>query len=109
MLTLEEWAEWGDPAADEATYRAQRAYSPAENIREAQYPAVFAWTALEGTDVPPSGAAIWIAQLRARVTSDPQERPILLRATPTLGSSGDPRVEGVAWLLDQLGAVTLEE
>ncbi|MDN5901487.1 MAG: prolyl oligopeptidase family serine peptidase, partial [Brachybacterium sp.] len=109
MLTLEEWAEWGDPAADEATYRSQRGYSPAENIREAEYPAVFAWTALEGTDVPPACAAIWIAQLRARVTSDPGERPILLRATPTLGSAGDPRVEGVAWLLEQLGAVTLGE
>ena len=109
MLTLEEWAEWGDPAADEATYRCQRGYSPAENIREAVYPAIFAWTALEGTDVPPACAAIWVATLRDRVTSDPSERPILLRATPTLGSAGDPRVEGVAWLLEQLGAVTLGE
>ncbi|ATG50248.1 protease [Brachybacterium vulturis] len=109
MLTLEEWAEWGDPAADEATYRSQRGYSPAENIRETEYPAVFAWTALDGMDVPPACAAIWVAQLRARVTSDPSERPILLRATPTLGSAGDPRVEGVAWLLEQLGAVTLGE
>lgn len=109
MLTLEEWAEWGDPAADEASYRNLRGYSPTENIREAAYPAVFAWTALEGTDVPPACAAIWVAQLRDRVTSDPSERPILLRATPTSGSAGDPRVEGVAWLLEQLGAVTLGE
>ena len=109
MLTLEEWAEWGDPAGDEATYRSQRGYSPAENIRETEYPAVFAWTAMEGTDVPAACAAIWIAQLRERVTSDPTQRPILLRATPTMGSVGDPRVEGVAWLLDQLGAVTLGE
>ncbi|ASK66057.1 protease [Brachybacterium avium] len=109
MLTLEEWAEWGDPAADEATYRSQRGYSPAENIRDAEYPAVFTWTALEGTDVPPACAAIWVAQLRARVTSDLEERPILLRTTPTLGSAGDPWVEGVAWLLEQLGAVTLGE
>ncbi|WP_394216177.1 prolyl oligopeptidase family serine peptidase [Brachybacterium vulturis] len=109
MLTLEEWAEWGDPAADEATYRSQRAYSPAENIRGTEYPAVFAWTALDGMDVPSACAAIWVAQLRARVTSDPDERPVLLRATPTPGSAGDPRVEGVAWLLEQLGAVTLGE
>ena len=109
MLTLEEWAEWGDPAGDEATYRSQRGYSPAENIRETEYPAVFAWTAMEGTNTPVACAAIWIAQLRARVTSDLTERPILLRTTPTMGSAGDPRVEGVAWLLDQLGAVTLGE
>ena len=107
MLTLEEWAEWGDPAADETTYRCQRACSPAENVPESEFPAVFAWTSLEGMDVPPACAAIWIAQLRDRVASDPSERPILLRATATPGSAGDPRVEGVAWLLEQLGAVTL--
>lgn len=109
MLTLEEWAEWGDPAGDEATYRSLRGYSPAENIRETEYPAVFAWTAMEGTDIPAACAAIWVAQLRERVTSDPAQRPILLRATPTMGSAGDPRVEGVAWLLEQLGAITLGE
>ena len=109
MLTLEQWAEWGDPASDEANYRCLRSYSPAENIRETEYPAIFAWTALEGADVPAACAAIWIAQLRERVTSDPTQRPVLLRATPTMGSAGDPRVEGVAWLLDQLGAVTLGE
>ena len=107
MLTLEEWAEWGDPAADEATYRCQRDYSPAENVPEGEYPAVFAWTSLEGMDVPPACAAIWVAQLRDRVAPDPEERPILLRATASPGSAGDPRVEGVAWLLEQLGAATL--
>ncbi|SLM90810.1 protease II [Brachybacterium faecium] len=109
MLTLEEWAEWGDPAADEATYRCLRSYSPSENVRRAHYPAVFAWTAAEGTDVPPACAAIWVAELRDRVTSDPQERPILLRTLPTMSTATDARTEGVAWLLDQLGAVTLEE
>ena len=109
MLTLEEWAEWGDPAADEATYRCLRSYSPSENVRRAHYPAVFAWTAAEGTDVPPACAAIWVAELRDRVTSDPQERPILLRTLPTMSTATDARTEGVAWLLYQLGAVTLEE
>jgi oligopeptidase B len=108
MLTLEEWEEWGDPAENAADYHSLRSYSPAENVRETEYPAVFAWTALEGTDVPAACAAIWIAQLRERVTSDLTQRPILLRCTPTLGEDGDPRLEGVAWLLDQLGAATLE-
>lgn len=109
MLTLEEWAEWGDPAADEATYLCLRSYSPSENVRRAHYPAVFAWTAAEGTDVPPACAAIWVAELRDRVTSDPHKRPILLRTLPTMSTATDARTEGVAWLLDQLGAVTLEE
>ncbi len=108
MLTLEEWAEWGDPAENAADYHSLRSYSPAENVRETEYPAVFAWTALEGPDIPMACAAIWIAQLRDRVTSDLTERPILLRCTRTLGEDGDPRLEGVAWLLDQLGAATLE-
>lgn len=109
MLTIEEWAEWGDPAGDESTYRALRGFSPAENVRAVDYPAIYAWTALEGTDTPPACAAIWVAQLRDQVTSDPVERPILLRTTATPGAAGDPRVEGVAWLLDQLDAVTLGE
>ncbi|ATG56031.1 protease [Brachybacterium ginsengisoli] len=107
MLTLEEWAEWGDPAEDEATYRDLRGYTPTENIRAEQYPAVYAWTAHEGTEVPPGCAATWIATLRDTVTSSPEERPILLRTMPTPGTGGDPRREGVAWLLDQLGATTL--
>lgn len=109
MLTIEEWAEWGDPAGDESTYRALRGFSPAENVRAVDYPAIYAWTALEGTDTPPACAAIWVAQLRDQVTSDPVQRPILLRTTATPGAAGDPRVEGVAWLLDQLDAVTLGE
>ncbi|GLI29261.1 MULTISPECIES: prolyl oligopeptidase family serine peptidase [Brachybacterium] len=107
MLTLEEWTEFGDPAEDETAYRTLRACSPAENIRETEYPAVFALTALEGTDYPPSGAAIWVARLRERVTSDPAERPILLRVADSLEDGDDLRVEGGAWLLEQLGVADL--
>lgn len=107
MLTLEEWAEWGDPAADDAVYLCLRGISPAENVRETVYPSVFAWTALEGADVPSAGAAIWVAQLRDRVTSDLAERPVLLRAVPTTADSAQARAEAMAWLLDQLGAATL--
>src|SRR5690606_24017729 len=107
MLTLEEWTEFGDPAEDETAYRTLRACSPAENIRETEYPAVYAFTALEGTDYPPACAAIWVARLRERVTSDPAERPVLLRGADSLEDGEDLRVEGVAWLLDQLGAADL--
>ncbi len=108
MLTLAEWTEFGDPAEDETSYRTLRACSPSENIRETDYPSVYAFTALEGADHPPAGTAIWVARLRDRVTSDPAERPILLRVADSLGTGEDLRIEGVAWLLDQLGAASLE-
>ncbi|WP_158542049.1 prolyl oligopeptidase family serine peptidase [Brachybacterium sp. JB7] len=105
MLTLEEWMEWGDPAGDEAAYRCLRDYSPAENIRAEEYPAVYAWTARDGTDVPFGEAAVWISQLRATVTSDPEARPVLLRCLADLQDGGvGVQVEAMAWLLDQLGA-----
>jgi oligopeptidase B len=108
MLSLEEWTEFGDPAEDETAYRALRACSPAENIRATEYPAVYAFTALEGIDIPPACAAIWVARLRERVTSDPARRPVLLRVADSLADGAELRVEGVAWLLDQLGAASLE-
>ncbi|AXK46934.1 prolyl oligopeptidase family serine peptidase [Brachybacterium saurashtrense] len=107
MLTLEEWEEWGDPAADAGTYRSLRACTPAENVHPAPYPAVYAWTALEGAEAPPACAAIWIAQLRHHTTADSAERPILLRVHESLPGAADPRAEGTAWVLDQLGAATL--
>lgn len=104
LLTLEEWAEWGDPAGDEQIYRRLRSYSPAENIRAADYPAVFAWTSLDDMEVLAAEAAIWVAALRERVTSDPAERPILLRCVPTAADDNSAlQTESMAWLLDQLG------
>ncbi|MDN5687111.1 MAG: prolyl oligopeptidase family serine peptidase [Brachybacterium sp.] len=103
MLTLEEWMEWGDPVEDEAIYHHLRGYSPAENVPETEFPAVFAWTALEGTDIPPTEAAVWVAQLRARITSDPTQRPVLLRSLPAVhGAAVEAHAESMAWLLDQL-------
>ena len=55
-----------------------------------------------------SCAALWVPRLRERVTPDPVERPILLRVADSLEDGEDLRVEGVAWLLDQLGAADLE-
>lgn len=105
LLTLQEWAEWGDPAEEEPVYRALRAYSPAENIAETDYPAVLAQTVREGNEVPHGEAAVWIAELRAKATSDPVERPVLLRSAPA-ADAGAParRTEAMAWLLDQLEA-----
>ena len=103
MLTLEEWMEWGDPVEDEAVYRHLRRYSPSENVPETEFPAVFAWTALEGTGVPPSEAAVWVAQLRSRTTSDPAQRPVLLRCLPAVHDAAVAvHAESLAWLLDQL-------
>src|SRR5699024_5659671 len=49
LLSLQEWAEWGDPAEEESVYRALRACSPAENVGASAYPAVLAQAVLEAT------------------------------------------------------------
>lgn len=105
LLSLQEWAEWGDPAEEESVYRAMRGYSPAENVGEAAYPAVLAQAVLDGSQAPCTEAAVWIAELRARTTADPARRPVLLHCTPDSSSGAQARrPEAMAWLLDQLGA-----
>lgn len=105
MLTLPEWAEWGDPVEDESVYHAMQAYSPAENVRDVPYPAVFAQAACEGHGAPCTEAAVWVARLRGRVSSESAERPVLLRCI-SLARIGavERRAETMAWVLDQLGA-----
>lgn len=105
MLTLQEWAEWGDPVEDETVYRAMQEYSPAENIRDVPYPPVFAQAVFEGGEAAPTEAAVWVARLRGRIGSESAQQPALLRcvSTATVGAV-ERRAETMAWLLDQLGA-----
>src|SRR5699024_6787697 len=104
-LSLQEWAEWGDPAEEESVYRALRACSPAENVGESAYPAVLAQAVLEGDQAPCTEAAVWIAELRAKTTADPARRPVLLHCAPdSSGGAQARRTAAMAWLLEQLGA-----
>lgn len=105
LLSLQEWAEWGDPAEEESVYRALRACSPAENVGASAYPAVLAQAVLEGDQAPCTEAAVWIAELRAKTTADPARRPVLLHCAPdSSGGAQARRTAAMAWLLEQLGA-----
>ena len=114
-LTVGEWEEWGNPLHDPAVYEYMREYTPYENIRAVEYPAIFASTSLNDTRVFFVEPAKWVARLRETVTSDQAERPIVFRCEMVAGHGGrsgryrkwEQRADELAWLLDQLGATTL--
>jgi oligopeptidase B len=111
-LTVMEWEEWGDPLHDPEVYAYMRSYTPYENVREQEYPAILATTSLNDTRVYFVEPAKWVAALRATATNDPRTRPILLRTEMVAGHGGRSgryaAWEQTAWewafVLDQLGA-----
>ncbi|WP_114905798.1 S9 family peptidase [Ornithinimicrobium murale] len=111
-LTVGEWEEWGNPLEHADVYEYMRDYTPYENIRAVDYPAILATTGLNDTRVFFVEPAKWVARLRETVTSDPGERPILLKTEMVAGHGGKTgRYDAwretafeVAFLLDQLGA-----
>ena len=111
-LTVGEWEEWGDPLHEAEVYAYMKEYTPYENVRAVQYPAIFASTSLNDTRVFFVEPAKWVARLRETVTSDQAERPIVFRCEMVAGHGGrsgryrkwEQRADELAWLLDQLGA-----
>lgn len=85
-LTVMEWEEWGDPLHDPEAYRRMRGYSPYENIRRAEYPAILATASLNDTRVEVTEPAKWVARLRHDSGSS---RPILLKTELTAGHGGN--------------------
>ncbi|GAA1488628.1 S9 family peptidase [Brachybacterium sacelli] len=114
-LTIGEWEEWGDPLHDPAVYEYMKEYTPYENVRAVEYPAIFAATSLNDTRVFFVEPAKWIARLRETVTSDQDRRPIVFRCEMVAGHGGrsgryrkwEQRADELAWLLDQIGATQL--
>ncbi|WP_181009962.1 S9 family peptidase [Ornithinimicrobium sufpigmenti] len=110
-LTVGEWEEWGNPLESAEIYSLMRSYTPYENIRPVQYPAILATTGLNDTRVFFVEPAKWVARLRETVTNDPHERPILLKTEMVAGHGGKTgRYDAwretafeVAFVLDQLG------
>jgi oligopeptidase B len=111
-LTVVEWEEWGNPLEDPAVYAYMKSYSPYENVHSAPYPAVLATTSLNDTRVYFTEPAKWVARLRENTTSDPEQRPVVLRTEMVAGHGGKSgRYDSwrqVAWewafLVDQVGA-----
>ncbi len=91
-LTTGEYDEWGNP--NEKTYfEYMLTYSPYDNIKKTNYPAMFISTGLHDSQVQYWEPAKWIAKLRVNNTSD---KPLLLHTNMDAGHGGaSGRFEGL--------------
>jgi len=83
-LTVNEYDEWGDPRQLEF-YRSIKSYSPYDNVRPAEYPAILAMAGLNDPRVSYWEPAKWVAKLR---TCNRGDRPILLKTQMGAGHMG---------------------
>jgi len=63
-LTPPEWPEWGDPIRSAAAFQTILAYSPYDNVRAQDYPAMLAFAGLTDPRVLYWEPAKWIARVR---------------------------------------------
>ncbi|RKN48687.1 S9 family peptidase [Micromonospora endolithica] len=106
-LTVTEWEEWGNPLDDPEVYAYMKSYTPYENVRAVDYPAILAVTSLNDTRVLYHEPAKWIARLREIAPSG----DYLLKTEMGAGHGGPSgrydawREEAFvnAWMLDRLG------
>ncbi len=84
-LTPPEWPEWGDPIQNPVAFRTILAYSPYENVRAQNYPAILALAGLADPRVLYWEPAKWIARLRNLRTD---RNLILLRTNMEAGHAG---------------------
>ncbi|MFA9431316.1 S9 family peptidase [Egicoccus sp. AB-alg2] len=107
-LTVIEYDEWGNPEEPDY-YEVMRSYSPYDNVRPADYPALFVTAGLNDPRVQYWEPAKWVAKLRATATGG---GPILLRTELGAGHAGrsgrydawrdEARV--LAFVIDRVGA-----
>jgi oligopeptidase B len=86
-LTPPEWVEWGDPITDPAAFATIQGYSPYDNLRAQDYPAMLVLAGLTDPRVTYWEPAKWVARLRARKTD---RKPIALRVNMDAGHGGAP-------------------
>lgn len=106
-LTVGEYDEWGDPHEKEY-YDYIKSYSPYDNVRRQDYPAILITASLNDQRVGYWEPAKWAAKLRALKTDG---NPLLLKMTMEAGHGGaSGRYERYrelafeyAFVLDQLG------
>ncbi|MFN3597915.1 MAG: S9 family peptidase [Rubricoccaceae bacterium] len=106
-LTTFEYDEWGNPNEPEA-FRYMLSYSPYDNVRAQDYPAILITTGLHDSQVQYWEPAKWTARLRERKTD---ANPLLFRTNMAAGHGGaSGRFErfreiafSYAWLLDRAG------
>ncbi|MCC7194801.1 MAG: S9 family peptidase [Gemmatimonadaceae bacterium] len=83
-LTAQEWEQWGNPRSREA-YEYMRRYSPYDNVRPADYPAILATSGINDPRVAFWEPAKWVAKLRATRTGG---GTLLLRMKMESGHGG---------------------
>jgi oligopeptidase B len=83
-LTTSEYDEWGNPA-DKAYHDYMLGYSPYDNVREQDYPALLVTAGLHDSQVQYWEPAKWVAKLRATKTDD---NLLLLRTDMSAGHGG---------------------
>lgn len=111
-LTITEWEEWGDPAADPAIYEYMRGYSPYDNVTATRYPAMLVTAGVNDPRVQYWEPAKWVAKLRATAAGD---TPLYLKTEMGAGHHGPSgRYESwreeafvLAFVLDRLGITTV--
>ncbi len=83
-LTTSEYDEWGDPNRADC-YEYMLTYSPYDNVRAKDYPALLVTTGLHDSQVQYFEPAKWVARLRARKTDG---NVLLLRTNMEAGHGG---------------------
>ena len=105
-LTTLEYDQWGDPNKKEY-YDYMLTWSPLDNVKKANYPAILATGGLNDTQVPYFSPAKWVAKVRENNTG---KNPVLFKCNMGAGHSGESgRFEAqkltalkYAFILDQL-------
>lgn len=83
-LTANEWTQWGDPR-EKAAYDYMLSYSPYDNLRAQDYPAMLVTTGLWDSQVQYFEPVKYVARLRARKTD---HNPLLLAVNLAAGHGG---------------------
>ncbi len=105
-LTTNEFDEWGNPK-EKQYYDYMLTYSPYDNVRAQDYPAMLVTTGLWDSQVQYFEPAKWVAKLRATKTD---QRPLIFHINMEAGHGGksgrfqrqEETAEEYAFLLDQL-------
>ena len=83
-LTTSEYTEWGNPT-EKAAFEYMMKYSPYDNIRAVEYPALLVQVSLNDSQVPYWEGAKFAAKLRAITTG---KNPVLLKTNMGAGHGG---------------------
>jgi len=84
-LTTNEYDEWGNPSADRAAYEYMLNYSPYDQVKAQDYPALLVTSGLWDSQVQYWEPTKWVAKLRSLKTD---RRPLLLRTNMDAGHGG---------------------